>query len=256
MQQEKITLEYKNNSPVELTDLTNALTCFGEQYKRFVINKPEIKTPMEAKLFIKEIRTGSIITDLIPFTPILLPIIAEFNIVLSFCEHIKRTYSFFIGKSTDIPKIDKTDCTHLSSILTPVAKDNGSQLNCSYVHNGPVFNVINVNSLEANAAQNSIIRYRDSLFEPVIRNYKNVVMYWYQARNEPSCQTGDKGLIESIYSKPIKILFANDELKSNMLLDKENPFRFAYVVTVTVETIENIPVAYKIMSIHDKFERT
>jgi hypothetical protein len=94
--EEKIILEYLNKVPVELSDLTGALTSFGEQYRKFIITKPEIKNPSEAKLFIKEIRAGSIITELIPFTPLLLPIMTDINFVMSFCSNLKSCYELLV----------------------------------------------------------------------------------------------------------------------------------------------------------------
>ena len=40
-----------------------------------------------------------------------------------------------------------------------------------------------------------------------------------------------------------------------MVLDDQNPFKVAYVVDVIVETIKNKPALYKIIALHEKFER-
>ena len=40
-----------------------------------------------------------------------------------------------------------------------------------------------------------------------------------------------------------------------MLFEDKNPFRMAYVVDVSVETIEGRPALYNVLAVHDKFER-
>lgn len=254
---EKLTVEIKNKFPVELADLTNALFSFGDQYKRFALTRNEITQEHEAKLYIKEIRTGSIITDLVAYTPLILPVlpvIANVTTVLDFCSYLKKTYDFFLGKPEEKPSLDKVDCEQLSSIINPVAKDAESQINITYNQNAPINMTININSMEANAVQNKISKYLSDLKEPVTRTFEDVVLYWFQARNSSNSQSGDKAVIESIYSKPVKIIFTNDELKGKMLFDNDNPFKFAYIVSVSVETVGNLPVAYKLLGYKDKFE--
>jgi hypothetical protein len=164
---EKLTVEIKNTSPIELQDLTESFLSLSNQYKKFALSRPETKLPHEAKLFIKEIKTGSIVADLITYSPLVIPFIAEANTLMAFCDNLKKLYDYFLGKNDSKPeKIDKTDCKELSAIINPVAKDNGSQINLTYHQNAPLQISIHMNSTEANAAQNSISRFVDTLKEP------------------------------------------------------------------------------------------
>jgi hypothetical protein len=146
---EKLTVEIKNKSPIELQDLAESFLSLSNQYKKFALSRPETKLPHEAKLFIKEIKTGSIIVDLITYSPLLLPVITDTNTLLAFCDYLKKAYDYFLGKNDSKPeKIDKTDCKELSSIINLVAKDNGSQINLTYNQNAPLQISININSTE------------------------------------------------------------------------------------------------------------
>jgi hypothetical protein len=87
--------------------------------------------------------------------------------------------------------------------------------------------------------------------EPSSGFHEQVLLYWYQARNDLSAKTGDRAIIESIYTGAVKTVFGLPELKAKMLRD---PFSYAYLVDVFVETVGGKPMLYKISEIHDKIE--
>jgi hypothetical protein len=60
-----VRFELQNKSPVDLLDLTAALAAFGESYQDFVFDAGFDGEPGNVRFFIKEIRSGSIIADLI-----------------------------------------------------------------------------------------------------------------------------------------------------------------------------------------------
>jgi hypothetical protein len=55
--------ELKNTKPVDLLDLTSALTAFAEAYQDHVIGAGYDLDRDNVRLFVREIRTGSIIAD-------------------------------------------------------------------------------------------------------------------------------------------------------------------------------------------------
>ena len=114
----------------------------------------------------------------------------------------------------------------------------------------------NLNSTQANAVQNGIRRTLESMKEPVTGIHEQVVMYWAQARNQPdSSKAGDRARIESIHQGDIKVRFANDSLKAKMLYDEPYPFKKAFIVDVAVETVNNKPVLYKVLELHDVIDK-
>ena len=79
-------------------------------------------------------------------------------------------------------------------------------------------------------------------------------MYWYYARNDPKSQAGNYAIIESISKGPVKTI-TKDNLKPNMFLDSRKIFDLAYIVDVEVETIDDMPKLYKIVNLHDIYEK-
>ncbi len=203
-------------------------------------------------LYIKEVRAGSIVVDLMALAPQALQLISYTNALVNFFKHIKAAYDYLSGASDVKPPLDKTTYQNLSNIVEPVAKDRGSQINIGNV-SGDL--VLHINSTEANAIQNAAKREIELLAEPTVGIHEKVLLYWYQARNEAKSGTGDRAIIESISPKPVKTIWADDLVKSQMVLDDENPFKEAYVVDVFVETIRGKPALYKILKLHEKFDR-
>jgi hypothetical protein len=246
----KIVLEINNTIPVELLDLTQSLIAFGREYQYYADVNLDGPYRHDTKLFIKEIRTGSIITELVPFAPGLLPILSEANTVIGFVRHLKSAIDWLLDKTQRVD-LTKSSLSNISSIIEPVAKDSASQFNIhTEIHNhAPV--QISITSIDANAIQNRIRAEIEHLSAPVVGLHEKVLMYWFQARNDPSSKVGDRAIIESILQKPVKVIFASEAKKAEMLRLDENLFKHAFVVDVIVETIGNRPALYKIMNVYD-----
>lgn len=251
------TIEIKNTQPVELLDLTGSLLSLADEYKRFVAAQPIPSAPEDIKLYIKDIHSGSIVTDLIAMAPAALPFVEHAKVIVTFAKYLKTGIEYLLGRdpAAQRPSLTKQNLNNLSTFLEPIAKDGASQMNCHTTINGDVNYIFNVNSVEANAIQNRAKKEMDSLKEPVVGIKEKVVLYWYQARNDPRSQVGDRAIIESIGPLPVKTIFHTDAIKAEMLYVTENPFRTAYIVDVQVDTINDKPVIYKVLHVHERFER-
>jgi hypothetical protein len=250
------TVEINNKRPIELVDLTSSFLSLGDEYKRFVDLQPEFTEAPDIRLYIQEIRTGSVKADLIALAttagPAVMPLISGVNSVIGFARHLKTAYEYFLGKTSDKPPLHSAEYSNLSAIVEPVAKDNGSQINFITQNNNhtTVYQTFTLDSHQANEAQNLIARERLKLKAPETQPYRKKVLYWYQARNDPHSRAGDLGIIESISPSPIKIAFEDDAAKDAMLHGMQNPFLVGYVVDVIVETIQGKAVLYKVVGYH------
>lgn len=253
-----LTVDLKNSQPLELINLTNSFMNLGEEYNRFVLSHPEFGETPGVKLYIREIKSGSIKADLIAIASVtaqgLIPMLGQTNTLIGFAKHLKAAYDYFTGKTEEKPVLHKSELGHLSSIIEPIAKDGGSQLNLITVVNNNVVQTFNIDSSEANHAQNAIGNELLSLQESQVRPHTKKVLYWYQARNDTQSRAGDRGIIESISPRPVKIEFDDEKIKDTMLHGVENPFLSGYIVDVLVETIQSKPVLYKVIRYHGPLE--
>lgn len=253
----RLTIEIKNTELVELMDLTHSLSSLADEYKKFLSRSESVLNTDNIKLYVKEIKTGSIITELTAFAPFALPFVEHATTIIKYAEYLKGMFEYLIGK-TNKPQeiIEKQTFQNLMNIIEPVAKDKGSQFNVGAMTvNGNVTVNFSLNSLEANAAQNSAHREIERLKEPDTGLHRQVLMYLYQARNDIASTTGDKAIIESIHFGPVKTVFANETIKSKVLSEESNLFRKAFVVDASVETIAGVPKLYRISEIHEIFDR-
>ena len=77
-------------------------------------------------------------------------------------------------------------------------------------------------------------------------------MQIYQVRSDAGSNTGNKAIIDDIFKgKKIAVVFETDELKQRILYSENNPTRKLFQVDIKVQTVNGIPVAYKVISLHD-----
>jgi hypothetical protein len=260
----KLTVEIHNSEPIEVGDFTESLLALGEEYKRVLARTGNADLAGESSLYITEIRNGSIIADFIPYAPALMPFMNDANTLICFAAYLKYGYSFLLGRAKDLKpeetqvaekiELEIADYENLVKIVEPVAKDKASQYNVSVYVKGNLVNNLQLNSIEASAAQNEAKRYIGESKQPKTGIQENVVIYWHQARNDPKSRAGDRAVVESIYPSPVRAIFISDGTKAQFLATKENPFRSAYLADVSVETIKGKPAVYKIIEIHDKVD--
>jgi hypothetical protein len=254
----KLTMEIRNQRPIELIDLAHSMLSVGSEYQAY-LGKYALNIDADgAKLHVREVRTGSIITELVALAPYALPLVEHADSILEYGKYLLKGYDWLIGrgKGATLEKMDKNTLQNFSSIIEPVAKDRGSQLILSGVTiNGDVNFSFNIGSTEANAAQNAIRRELEMVKESITGIHSQVLMYWAQARNQLSGKGGDRACIESLYRGDVKVLFANDGLKTKMLFEPDHPFEKAFIVDVAVETVNDKPMLYRVLDLHETIDR-
>jgi|SRR5690554_648076 len=254
---QKLEIKINNQKPVVLTDLTMSLLGINQQYQRFIESETNQDYDASTELYIKEVRTGSIIVELVALTMPIVPLVWSGGSLSEWTTQAKAVIDWLLGKMDTPPKeVSKQDLKQWKNILEPVAKDNGSQLNFTVSDGGTVINQFFINSQEANAAQNTILRQLERLEEPDDHIQKNKVMYWYQTKFDTESHTGDKATIEDISKKPLKVIFENNAVKEAMLAGDERfskPWhKLAYVVDVEVQTINGVAKMYTILRYHQE----
>lgn len=257
MSEAKLTIKIDNTKPVEIIDFTDSFKSIGNQYYKFLSESEHFKLSKTTKFYIKEVRTGSIITELTDLVPLVIPFVENTNSVIEFSSFLKLSFDYFLGKSKSKPKeFDLKDYNNFKSIIKPVAKDNGSNMVFTGDFNfGDITIEMNYNSIEANAIQNKINEEKELLKEPDSNSKSKVLFYWDSAKYDSKSKSIDKGVIESISKNALRVQFESDDIKYKMLDIEVNPFHMAYVVDVEVHEIKDNPTLYKILRLHESFEQ-
>jgi hypothetical protein len=249
----ELKLEIKNQRPIDLLVLTSSLAALGDEYLRHLEFEDHEAAASEVRLYVTEVHTGSIMATLMAASPQIIEAGTHALSVVSFTEKLHKAYSFLRGIGKKPENLDRHTLTNLNRIVEPIARDQGSQLNIGNNY-API--TFNITYADANHAQNTISRLLAEEKTPTTRYHESVLLYWYQARNDPNSAAGDRGIIESIYDGPVRVVCVNDNIKREMLLEIENPFREAFLVDVAVETIKGKPAVYKVMRLHEKIPRS
>jgi hypothetical protein len=249
--QTMLTVNIKNRQPVDLIDFAQSMISLGAEYSDFIAESQNHLISDEIKLYIKEIRPGSIITELIALAPALMPFAEHANTVIDFTSHLKSCIDFLKGSGSRPENIDKHTLSRVSKFVEPVAKDHGSILQVDATNNtGNI--VININSKQANDIQKKAAEEIDKINEPIVGLHKQVVLYWTQTRSDN--KKGYKAVIESISNKEVKVLFGDNEIQHEMIHCEEQIYEKAYVVDVYVETVRDRPAVYKIMKFYEAID--
>lgn len=250
---DKMTIEFNNSKPVELICYTNSLLCLADEYRQFLLQDHGQPSADDSKLYIKGIKQGSIIADLISLSPGALPAIGDFNNILAFSNYLKCFFGALTSDSPDTGYNQKS-LKNISGFIDPVAEDSKAQYKISTEINGDINLVININSTEANAIQNKTRKILENMKEPISGTYKNAVLYWFQTRNTLKSQAGYQGKIEEFSSNPVRVIM-DSEIQKKIITSDENIYKLAYIVDVKVNTIDDKPVLYEILKLHDKIPK-
>lgn len=176
----KLEITIKNNEPVNLTDLTVSLLDLSAQFQKFVERESTEEYGLSSELLIKEVRSGSIIIELITKAAPLVPLLWEGGSLYQWVNTSSSIVDWFLGKTKTPPQdLSKKDLQQWKNIVEPVAKDSGSQLIISASDNATVINQLVISSEQANAARNFIHRKLASMDEPSDHIYSKKVLVWY-----------------------------------------------------------------------------
>jgi hypothetical protein len=268
-EQVKPTVHIENQAPIELNDLAASFRAISDEFEAFASKDPDVRYPAEAKLFVKEIRPGSVLADLVNYAPIVItgttaavaqakPVIdalGQTNTVVKFAEHLKKGWQALFKGTKDKSELEKSTLKTLSDILLPIAKDSGSKIEITTgdIYTGNVYNTINYDSKGSTRIRKQAELEINKKEQAKLHIYKKQTLIFFQTRNQIGNTTGDKGRIEAISKKEVKIIFEDDDLKQTILSSPDNLFKNAYIVDVEVGFMNDKPITYKVTALHEKF---
>lgn len=248
----KLEITINNERPVTLADMTMSLFAFSEQFHRFIETESNVDQRIGSELYIKEVRSGSIVVELIVQAAPILPLVWHGGTLLEWFNQTQGIIEWMLGKVNNPPReLTKHDLKQWHSILEPVAKDRGSQMNINVCGDNTVIQHLTVTSDEANVVQNQAIRMIESMETADGHVQRMKVMHWRQSKFDLESKTGDLAVIESISKKAIKVVLENNAVKAAMLAGdhrfNKQWHELAYLVDVDVQTIEGKPKVYTIL---------
>jgi hypothetical protein len=154
------------------------------------------------------------------------------------------------ARPDDVPT--KREASQVIAVMEPVAKDGGANLFLNV--SGDVHIHHHYDSLKANAIQNSARRFIGET-APTNEVRQDQILSLFQVRGDASAKVGDRGIIESISPRPVKLIFASEEVKRQIIDQPENPFQKLFLVDIEAKATEGKVRLYRIFSVKDVLDR-
>jgi hypothetical protein len=260
----KLTFVLEHEGPIPLAEFTIALQRLAQRYAR----EARIAAPQEEpKLYIAEIRKGSVVVDFVTQHAYAIGggaalalagaygVAEKANTLIAFGKSLKKLVDHFTGKKS-AEEITKTDCDDMRALAAPVMHTQNAQIIINY--NGGTQELVRLDEATAREADNraAIQRLRLTAQEENVK--LGVLMVWDQVRDAPAVEAGrspDRGIISEIDPRPRQITFVSEDLKEQMGRRLVHPFEKAFVVDVKVLESPNGILGYRVLKLHDTLDR-
>lgn len=254
--QDVIKVRYDFKHPVELSSFTASLEGLADLHR--VRTTADEDAPKELRLFIREVREGSIEVDLVEMLRVaggaLAPVATHAHVAIETIHRAKAIFDWLKGGKHKPEDTTKKEIEAASKFLAPVADNSGSNVQINLSDSPGA--VIMIGSIDANAMQNGATKALAVMKEPVKETLWEVPLVWHQTdRNGASeGRTGLKAIVEDASASPMPVYFSEAEktsLKKKMIEDVEFPYRRTFIVDVETIVVMGRLKGYKILRLHD-----
>ncbi|MDF1750059.1 MAG: hypothetical protein P1V34_14395, partial [Alphaproteobacteria bacterium] len=238
----------------------SAFTSIANQYRRFMKTEhPDIRD--DAEIFVREVRSGSIIADLVPVAGSLIGTMDQVLIVRHFVDvygGMLRKYFERNGRQEDASKSDLKD--FMGQVASIARSKNGKgQIRAVSYRDGKrkIEAAIEFNAETARMAGREIEHHKSELDKIVHADHLRVLMTFKRSDVGDAAmgvRSGERVIIEEISDKDFALIYvselAESQIKDLMRNTEENIFHKGFVVDVNVTTKGGRPVAYAVTNLH------
>lgn len=258
-----LTLTIDNSEPIELIDFVGAFTSIAQEYRKSIAKNDNFEN--DAKIYVKQVRAGSIIADLIPIIAPALPIIA------SNAEQIWQAVEFIEKWGERISKLasglipdnsSRADLKIIADATAAIARDPkaSSTLEAVTFEDGKrqVRASFKFNTTVAESVQKTITAEYKRLDEKIDDAVSRVLMVFTRSdvNDAPKDKkSGERVVIYEISNRALPIMYASDlaeqRLKHEIRDADDNIYKKGFVVDVLVVRRAERPIVYKIVQVHE-----
>jgi len=268
-----LALNFRIEGPVELSELTAALDAFHRQYSRHLrltqlTHSGQRPGSDETKLYVRKLETGSVFTEMVPWvegaitaSTALMPLLEYHEAFRDYLTFAKHLIDAFLNKS-EMPEHSEAKCvsSDFADVLAPVARRRNGSLEIALKHETPegektemLCSFTSDEAMRARTRALELARDRDESRA----DYSNVILYLPQLNSQTHPQspthTADRGVIERIHSKPLKVVWVSEQDSMRVKSAQGNPLRNSYLVDVNVERVQGKPSVYCVVRLHEIF---
>jgi hypothetical protein len=256
-------LTIDTSEPIELGAFVGAFTSIGVEFERF-IKEAGHESRFTGCLLVKEVRSGSIIAELVPvlaLAPLIIPYMNDIQILEDFVKRWgARIHALFNGDISNQPKT-KSELETIFDGVKAIANDRDGRQSLQAVHyedgERKVKLSIEFSSPEALSAQSEINARRKELDNKSAVSKERVLMVFTRSdinNAEVGKRSGERVKIEELSPKSLALMYssslAEERIKHEIREADENVYKRGFVVDVKVTLLNGAPVAYAVTSLH------
>jgi hypothetical protein len=257
-----LTLKLDNTEPIELDAFVGAFTALAEEYIRFARETGGLD--LDPRVYVKEVRKGSIVADLMPVAQALL-MAADTALYLQTLEDFAHRWGGRIkglasGRFPD-PE-NKSNAKHWMDMVKAVACDpNGkATLATAVIEDGSRRETYSISFDTAQAIQavNTIEGVYRRIQESDNTDHQRVLMIFTRSdvgNAKVGRPSGERVIIEELSARALALTYASqlaeERIKYHIQQSPDNIFKKGFVVDVNVQTKGGRPVAYSVVHVHE-----
>jgi hypothetical protein len=255
-----IELRLELSEPAELFDLIGAFTAIANQFERYLREDYPNLVDVDSRIYVKQIRAGSIIADLVPFIQ---PLIQNMDSALVVDGFVRKYGGILtrLFRRQPVPEAKKSDLEDFMKQVAAIANDPNGSATISSAEFHQTKNQIRASvSFDTKDAKKAQQEISDHIKEIELKAYQleeNVLMVFWQSnlkQVEKGKKSGEKAIIEHISEKPLAVIYdsdlAEEKIKHETTQGERNLYKLGFYVTCRVEKVAGKPVAYRISHVH------
>lgn len=251
------------SKPAELHDLIRAFTALGRQFDEH-IKKNHPAYMNEVKIYVRQLRKGSIIADLVPYIPPLIEIKEVVLIIDSFVDRYGHTLTKYLKgeHQDDASKSDLDD--YIGQIIATARDPNGNiQLKSIEVEKSKNRErcIAKFDTKQSQTIENEVLKHKEALEVKKYEVLENVLLVFWQSNvkeTDVGRQTGEKAIVEEASKKPLAVIYdsglAEEKIKHETKDGDRNLYKLGFYVNCRVERLNSKPVAIRISEVFNIIE--
>lgn len=249
--------------PAELYDVVRSFTALGKQFDEYIrLEHPAYAG--ETKIYVKEIRKGSIIAELIP---VIQPLIQNMDSVLVVDGFITRygglLTSYLRGQKREDAR--KSDLEDIMGQVAAIAKDPNGSIAISSLEVDKTEKRTRVsmkfNTHESRKIEQEASNHKKEIEAKAYEVISNSLMVFWQSNVKDGGvgkRTGEKVMVEDVSSKPLAVVYdsdlAEDRIKHETKDGDRNLYKLGFYINGRVERLSGRPVAIRVSDVIDIIE--
>lgn len=246
--------------PVEIEDFSALFAGMGGQFDRYLAeHHPDLKG--KAKMFVKEVRKGSIIFDLLAEVQDMIGLMDKALVVGGFAALFsKRVRNLMMGRFID--GASKGDVADIGKTVRALAKDTGGDMKIekvAYEQTGIWSKklLLEFNTDQARRAEDTLAEQKKALDAVEHVDYSRVLMTFERSRKSGANvekPTGELVVIEEASPDPRALIYASElveqKIKHEIRDAAENVYKKGFIVDANVRLKKGRVIGYAVTAVH------